>query len=250
MVCASLGLHEYQHQPLGRAAQKLHHIVYFVVLLHPLQALRHVLGRGTHPPHGQEDILLHEIARQSLDLHGEGGGEHESLPLPRHSLLLHDFADLRLEAHVEHSVRLVQHQEAHDLQPHPAPLDEVHQPARGGHQDVGAAVQLALLVLDVCAAVHTHGADAGAVGELNGLLEYLHSQLARGGQDKRADVGAPAAVLGLLAGPVAQHGGDQGEEEAGRLAGPRLRAGHHVPAPQADGDGVLLHGGGFHVLGE
>ena len=55
---------------------------------------------------------------QHLDLLGEGGGEHEGLPLAggRHVVLLHDAADLGLEPHVQHPVGLVQAEVPAELQ--------------------------------------------------------------------------------------------------------------------------------------
>ena len=58
---------------------------------------------------------------------------------------LHDAADLGLETHVEHAVGLVQYQELDALQRDAAALDQVHQPAGGGHQQVASALKLAKL---------------------------------------------------------------------------------------------------------
>lgn len=67
-----------------------------------------------------------------LDLLGECRGEHQRLSLAdgRHARALHDAPDLWLEAHVEHSVCLVQHQVAALHQPNLPALDQVHQPPR------------------------------------------------------------------------------------------------------------------------
>jgi hypothetical protein len=151
-----------------------------------------------------------------------------------------------------HSIGLVEHQELHDVQLDAASLDQVNQAAGRGHEDVGTHVQLALLLLDVRAAVHHDGADAGAVAELLGFVKDLYSQLTRGGQHQGADVRAAAGLgaLGHRARAGAEHGGDQGEQKASGLAGAGLRAGHHVSAAQADGDRVLLHRSGLVELGQ
>ena len=49
-----------------------------------------------------------------LDLFGEGGAEHHGLSdaFRRHGVLLHDASDLGLETHVQHTISLVQDQEA------------------------------------------------------------------------------------------------------------------------------------------
>lgn len=77
-----------------------------------------------------------------LNLLGEGGGEHERLPSASgwHALLLHYATDLRLKAHVKHTVSLVQSQVPHHGEGDLATLKEVHQPeteettARSGEQ--------------------------------------------------------------------------------------------------------------------
>ena len=57
-------------------------------------------------------VILHrplpggEVRGQLSHLFRPGGGEHEGLPPPGHSL--QDGTDLRLEAHVEHPVGLVE----------------------------------------------------------------------------------------------------------------------------------------------
>ena len=44
-----------------------------------------------------------------LDFLGKSGGEHEGLAVVGHVLLLYDAANLRFEAHIQHSVGLIQH---------------------------------------------------------------------------------------------------------------------------------------------
>jgi hypothetical protein len=48
------------------------------------------------------DIVAKEVLGQTANLLGPGCGPHETLTVG--SDLLNDFADLRFEAHVEHSV--------------------------------------------------------------------------------------------------------------------------------------------------
>jgi len=83
-----------------------------------------------------------------LNFLGEGGGEHESLPLAHvgHRVLLHNSPDLRLKAHVQHPVGLVQHQEAAVLQTDLSTVQQVDEAARSGHQQVAAPLQLPHLV--------------------------------------------------------------------------------------------------------
>jgi hypothetical protein len=78
------------------------------VRLHVLDVLHDQVGGGADAADGEEDVVGEEVGGEALDLLGEGGREEQRLALPggRHVLLLHDAADLRLEAHVQHAVGL------------------------------------------------------------------------------------------------------------------------------------------------
>ena len=52
---------------------------------------------------------MEEVLGEPLDVLGPGGGQHQDLPVRPH--LAEDLPDLRLEAHVQHPVGLIQHQE-------------------------------------------------------------------------------------------------------------------------------------------
>ena len=54
-------------------------------------------------------VLAEELLGEPLDVPGPGGGQHQDLPVRPH--LAEDLPDLRLEAHVQHPVGFVQHQE-------------------------------------------------------------------------------------------------------------------------------------------
>mmetsp|Transcript_45102 Transcript_45102/g.78750 ORF Transcript_45102/g.78750 Transcript_45102/m.78750 type:complete len:324 (-) Transcript_45102:1100-2071(-) len=100
VVGTALGLDEHKHKALGHAAQELNDEVHLLVLFHPLNALSDVLGGSTHTAYCQEDVVLHEITSQALDLHGEGCGEHKGLSVDAHAFLLHDTTNLGLETHI------------------------------------------------------------------------------------------------------------------------------------------------------
>jgi hypothetical protein len=81
----------------------------------------------------------HEAVDQPLDGVRHGGREHQRLPLPREQL--EDPVDLGQEAHVEHVVRLVEHQVLDAVELERAPLQVVEEAAGGGHDDVRAPAQ-------------------------------------------------------------------------------------------------------------
>lgn len=57
-------------------------------------------------------VLLSGTSISYLDFFREGGAEHQGLTLSSwwHSILFHDTTDLWLKSHVQHPIRLVQHQ--------------------------------------------------------------------------------------------------------------------------------------------
>ena len=129
-------------------------------------------------------------ARDLLHRRREGRAEHQGLALPRRRELGDDLAQLGLEAHVEHAVRLVEDGEPDALERHegPAvarPLEEVDEAARRRHEDLDAPGQARQLAPRVRAAV---AADAPVLArlrrverELHGLVGDLRRELARRG---------------------------------------------------------------------
>ena len=92
------------------------------------------------------------------DLPGDGGGEQAQVPAVGD--LLQDVGDILDKAHVQHPVGLVQHHGLHLVQADGAPLHVVHEPAGGGHHDLGALFQLGDLPVNGLAAVEADHPDA------------------------------------------------------------------------------------------
>jgi hypothetical protein len=142
------------------------------------------------------------------------------------------------EAHVEHPVRLVQHQRLHRVQAHAALVDEVEQPARGGDQDVHALGHLALLLALGHAAQHDGRAQAQAAAVGAAGFVDLDREFAGRRQHERAR--ALVRHAGLVGGQALQD--RQGEGR--RLAGAGLRDAEKVAALQQGRDRLRLHRGG------
>ena len=75
-----------------------------------------------------------ELLAEPLDLRPEGGGEHQRLTDARQHL--DDALDIGDEAHVEHAVGLVDHEDLDAAQHDPAALEHVDQAAGRGDQDI------------------------------------------------------------------------------------------------------------------
>ena len=85
--------------------------------------------------------LYHVDASSRLRSLSRVGARDRAVAAVRHALALDDAADLRLEAHVEHAVGLVEHQKCRGAQLHDAALHKIVEPPRRGDDDVDAQRQ-------------------------------------------------------------------------------------------------------------
>ena len=143
---------------------------------------------------------------------------------------VHDAADARPKAHVEHAVGLVEHEDLHVGEAHVVVLHEVEQAAGRSHQQVAAGVELLDLFLELGAAHDDDGALAGlCADDLDDVVD-LRGELA----GRRDHEGVRALALG--AGDPLQ----RGQREGRGLARARLRGGDDVFALKHVGDGSGL----------
>eukprot|EP00958_Prasinococcus_capsulatus_P000257 scaffold20_cov361-Prasinococcus_capsulatus_cf.AAC.14 len=219
-----------------RSRPRLDDLLNVVVGLELAAADRHLVG------------VAEELARQALHLLGPRGGPVQGLAVGAY--LVHDLPDLRLEAHVQHAVRLVQHQVRHPAQVGDPRLQHVDEAAGRGDADLHAAAQVANLRALGRAAVDAGVLDARGGAELDALLLDLDRQLPRRGQHKDdgpiAGLCTPRAgssQVGVRGAPPRHRGGGQegartqvglrvdvhdgGQEEGQGLARARLREPDH-----------------------
>mmetsp|Transcript_65924 Transcript_65924/g.129701 ORF Transcript_65924/g.129701 Transcript_65924/m.129701 type:complete len:315 (-) Transcript_65924:112-1056(-) len=142
-------------------------------LLHDILVALELVAVADHDLEG----LVQDLGGQVPDLTRPGRREEQCLPLP--GQLGHDLANLRLEAHVEHSVGFVQDQGAHSVEGHLPALEEVVQAAGAGDDEVHAVPVLEHLVSLRRPSVHGHGANPDAPPEAVRLVLRLLRQLAR-----------------------------------------------------------------------
>eukprot|EP00968_Pinguiococcus_pyrenoidosus_P011761 scaffold977_cov253-Pinguiococcus_pyrenoidosus.AAC.22 len=243
VVRGALGFHEDEDEALVDRVQKINEDAILVARLHPLHALRHVLGGGADSTDGQENVVEHEITGKLLNLSRKSGTEHECLAIrgPRHVLLFHDAPDLRLEAHVQHAVGLVENQETAALEAHAAALEHVHEASGRRHQEITAALAVRGLRAEVRTAVDDHRSDARPIAKPLRLFVDLRRELSGRGEDERHGARlVPPARGRRVRRAVLEHGADEREEEASRLPRARLRACHEVSAGLPDGNRILL----------
>ncbi len=233
-----LGAYEHQH-PLPVAATD--HVGEQLATPFPVDlddALGHLFGGGVAGVDLDQGRVAQQVIRQRLDVVREGGGEEQGLPLGGQGL--HDAADVVDEAHVEHAIRLIQHQHFQLGQGQGALGQQVQQAARGGHQDVDAELDGVQIGFDADTAVGDQGAKRQVVGIFDDALAHLGGQLAGRGEHQGAHLTTATAMVGQQ--PL-QHG----QGEAGRLACACLGAAEHVLPGQNGGNGLLLDGGWLFV---
>ena len=140
-----------------------------------------------------------------------------------------DLLDVLDEAEVEHLVGLVEDDVAGRGEDQRAPRHQVHHPADGGDDDVGAGAQLRLLGADRGAAEDGDDLDVEVLGVGAQRLRHLDAELAGRRQDDRLHL----VVVGV---EVLQ----QRQAEGGGLAGAGLRLADHVVAAEQLRDRLLL----------
>ena len=206
-----------------------------------MNALRDQLDGRVAARHLDQRRRVQQTIGQRLDLVAERGGEQQALLLlGQHREHLLDVVD---EAHVEHAIGFVEHEDLHMAQVERALLVVVEQAAGRGHEDVDATAQLVDLRLHADAAEHHHARQRQVLAVGAHALFDLRGEFARGREDQRTDGDAAFRVLGARHGSQAvQHR----QHEACGLAGAGLRAGEQVAAFQDGGNGLRLNrGGGF-----
>ena len=120
-------------------------------------ALGDALDRGGRRRHRHAGGIAQHRLGEVGDVLRHGGREEQRLPLDRQ--FADDFADVVDEAHVEHAVGFVEHQELDRAEPQRVALHEIEQAAGGGDHDFDALHHRADL------AAHRHAADRQRRGE-------------------------------------------------------------------------------------
>ncbi len=86
--------------------------------------------------------------------------------------------------HVEHAVRLVEHEDLDVREVHGLLLRVIEQAAGCGHEDVHALAQAVGLRLETHAAEHDHGLEREMTPVVADVLLHLGRKLAGGGEDQ------------------------------------------------------------------
>jgi hypothetical protein len=176
---------------------------------------------------------------QFADFIAEGRAEQQRLLLLGHQgQHLLDVVD---EAHVQHAVGFVQHQDLYLAQIQRALAGVVQQAAGGGDQDVHAAAQFFNLRAHANAAEHHHRGEVGVFAIGANAFFDLRREFAGGGHDQGAH-GVDAAAVGQAR--LSRQALQQGQRESRGFAGAGLGAAEQVNALEHGGDRLGLDGRG------
>ena len=174
--------------------------------------------------------LVEELGRQFLDRRRHGRREQQGLP--RLGQFRADFLDVGDEAHVEHAVGFVDHQQIAAVEHDLAAAEQVHQPARGRDQHVDALFERLDLVAHLNAADQQRHRELVIFAVFDEILGDLRGKLAGRLEDQRARHPRAAAAMGEDV--------DHRQDEAGGLAGAGLGDADDVAAHQDRRDDPAL----------
>mmetsp|Transcript_24988 Transcript_24988/g.59491 ORF Transcript_24988/g.59491 Transcript_24988/m.59491 type:complete len:444 (-) Transcript_24988:978-2309(-) len=214
-----------------------------------LDMLRHVVCGAARGADLHDDRAAEVLPRDALHRGGHCGREHVSRAVDlvafqpdvialrlevRRGHGVHDTENLRLKAHVEHAVRLVEDQIGRPLAGARLHLDEVDEPPGGADRHVRAGLQVLELLVLAEPAEGRDAAEAVRLAELPCLLVYLLRELARRGDDD-PDGALPFLKLRLVH-DVHQHR----QHKRCRLPRARLGDAQDVAAGEHRWDGLSL----------
>mmetsp|Transcript_20413 Transcript_20413/g.49558 ORF Transcript_20413/g.49558 Transcript_20413/m.49558 type:complete len:296 (-) Transcript_20413:206-1093(-) len=247
-----LGVGEHQGQSvllLGPGFQLGQQLIQFVRLIGGgtrQQLLRNRLSSTANATHSNPDVVIQKILCHDLHLFGKSSRKHHCLAIlcGRHSVALHDLADLRLETHVQHAIRLIQHKVLDVLDGQHLPVHEISQSPGSGNNDINPSRQFFQLSLCICASVDFGPSKIGPVHKFSRFDENLRAQLSGRCQDHGQRVAHATErlvqipdCLGLI------HRCKQGQQKRGSLPGSCLSADHHVTSQKCGRNRMLLDRG-------
>ena len=212
--------------------------VFFLAASHGVDHLRDALHRGVAGRDLDALGVLEQVGRQFADLVAEGGREQQALLVFGHQG--QHFFHVMDEAHVQHAVGFVEHQNFDAGQVQEALALQVEQTAGCGHQNVHAAFDLADLRVHAHAAKNHGGVELQVFAIVTHRLFDLGGQFAGGCQHQSADGFAAKTVFARLTqAQLVQHG--QGKRGGFACAG--LGASQQVLSSQNGRNGLGLDGG-------
>ena len=185
LVRAVLRAREHEHLVPVLRLDEMREELALAVAIHGMHGLRDHVDRRVARRDLDQCRRIEQVVGERLDLVGERRREQQVLPLPGQER--EDALDVADEAHVEHPVGLVEHEDLDPRQVEVALALMVEQAAGRGDEDVDAALQLRGLRADADAAEHDHRRKLRVLAVGAHALLDLRRELARRREDQRAD---------------------------------------------------------------
>ncbi len=228
-VRAVLGAGEHQHLVPVPLFDQMRQQMPLVLLGDFVHRLVDTVGRRVARGNLDRHRIAQEAVRELPNLFGIRRGEHQILPLRRQQF--QDLADRANEAHVQHAIGFVQHEDANAAQIQDALLGKIQQPAGCGDQQIAAAAQGIDLRVDADTAEHHDRAQTHVLPVVDRALGDLGSQLPGRSQNQRAWQAALGAAELL----------QDRQYESGGFAGAGLGLCEDVAALENGGNGTGLN---------
>ncbi|VVO12005.1 hypothetical protein PS704_03523 [Pseudomonas fluorescens] len=237
-VGAVLGTGEHQHLFPGACGDQVCQQRTLVVGRQAEDALLDALDRGVRRRDFDAFRVVQQFAGEVGDVLGERRRKQQVLTFARQTG--QDLFHVMDEAHVEHAVSFVQHEDFHVGQIDAALAGEVEQAARAGHQHVNATGHGLNLWVHADAAEDAGTDELQVTGiDLEALVD-LSREFAGRGQDQYARL-ARAVTLGFVRVTVGEQPLQNRKGEAAGFTSTCLSRNHEVATLQHGGNGPLLH---------
>mmetsp|Transcript_4688 Transcript_4688/g.11373 ORF Transcript_4688/g.11373 Transcript_4688/m.11373 type:complete len:384 (+) Transcript_4688:1033-2184(+) len=220
-------------QDLDDPVHLIHWVDYFHVLSNGFVGHKAVIHTTNEDMYSLVD---NKLASDVLHLPWPRRRIEQGLPLARN--LGNNLLDLGLKAHVQHPVRLIQHQVGNLVKSDLSRLQEVVQATRGGDDNLHAHTNVSQLRPLWSSTIDTRVANSRRSTKLVSLFLDLHRQLPSGGQDQDGWAGS-----GILARRIDVE--EARQEVATSLATARLGNCHHVAAHHRNRPRLSLDRGWF-----
>lgn len=167
-----------------------------------------------------------------------------------HVFTLHNSSDLGFETHIQHSISLIKDKVFNVGERDSSSFHQVNQSTRSSREEIASSVEGSDLLSNVGTTVDDSRSDPRSVSKLSRLVVDLRNELSGGSKDQGGGIRLSSSVAhvgGRSRGTIAEHGGENGEEETTGLSGTSLSTSHQISATSYDGNGVFLDRGGSSV---
>ena len=234
------GTGEDQHLLPVAFANHLRQQFAFTLFIHHVDMLRYLLRGSVAARDFDFQRVGQQFFGQRFNFVGEGGGEQQVLTLSRQ--LGQHATDVMDEAHIQHAVGFIKHQNLNLIEFHGVLMFQIQQAAWGCHQHVHAATQFHHLWVNTHTTENHQRTNVQVAAVFANVFANLRGQLTGWGQDQRTHR-ATALHVRLTRNQRLQ----QRQGKTCGFAGTGLRARHQISALQYSRNRLLLNGGGFLV---